>query len=75
MKSKPSDAKVPKVHRQGSFNDTILQLFERADESTRMDMYMTYRDMRASFEMVEASTTAKPVDADPGCRNGHHRRS
>jgi len=69
MKSKPSDAKVPKVHRQGSFNDTILQLFERADESTRMDMYMTYRDMRESFEMVEVSTSPWSAGADLTCRN------
>jgi hypothetical protein len=72
MKSQVSAAKAS---RPSSSRDTILQLYEGADESMRMDMYMTYRDMRASFEMVEASTTAKPVDADPGCRNGHHRRS
>jgi hypothetical protein len=72
MKSQVSAAKAS---RPSSSRDTILQLYEGADESMRMDMYMTYRDMRASFEMVEASITAKPVDADPGCRNGHHRRS
>jgi hypothetical protein len=64
MKSQVSDAKLSGL---SSSRDTILKLYEGADESTRMDMYMTYRDMRASFEMVEASTAARPLEADPGC--------
>jgi hypothetical protein len=41
---------------QDSFNGTILEAYERADESTRMDMYMTYRELRERFEKIEASS-------------------
>jgi hypothetical protein len=61
MKGKESGANVS---RQDNFRDTILQLFERADESTRMDMYMTYRDMRESFERVERSASPRFLDPD-----------
>ncbi len=37
-----------------TFAGEILELFERADEPERIDMYMTYRDLREQFEEVEA---------------------
>ena len=41
--------------RQNSFDQEVLETYERADESARMDMYMTYRDMRERFERVETN--------------------
>lgn len=35
----------------------ILELYERASESARMDIYMTYRELRDRFERIEASPT------------------
>ncbi len=37
-----------------TFAGEILELFETADEPERMDMYMTYRDLREQFKEVEA---------------------
>lgn len=37
------------IGEKDSLRDTILKLYERSDESKRMDMYMMYRDMRESF--------------------------
>jgi len=56
MNGKASGAKISESESSGY---TILQLFEEADESTRMDMYMSYRNMRESFERVEASTSPR----------------
>ena len=41
--------------RQDSFDQEVLETYERADESARMDMYMTYRDMRERFERIETN--------------------
>jgi hypothetical protein len=38
---------------QDSFNQEILETYKKSDESTRMDMYMTYRDLRERFEKIE----------------------
>jgi hypothetical protein len=40
---------------QDSFTGEILEFYERSDESDRMDMYMTYRDLREQFERIEAN--------------------
>ncbi len=37
-----------------TFAGEILELYETADEPERMDMYMTYRDLREGFEEIEA---------------------
>ena len=39
---------------QDTFAGEILEFYERADEPERIDMYMTYRDLREQFEGVEA---------------------
>jgi hypothetical protein len=39
-----------------TFAGEILELYETADEPERMDMYMTYRDLRERFEEIEASS-------------------
>ncbi len=44
---------------QDTFAGEILEFYERSDESTRMDMYMTYRDLRERFERIEASTPSR----------------
>ena len=36
-----------------TFAGEILELYETADEPERMDMYMTYRDLRERFEEIE----------------------
>ena len=41
--------------RQDSFDQEVLETYERADESARMDMYMTYRELRERFEKIEAN--------------------
>ena len=45
---------------QDTINSSILELYESADESAWMDMYMTYRDLRERFEKFGASTIAQP---------------
>jgi len=45
---------------QDTFAGEILEFYERADEPERIDMYMTYRDLRERFEKFEASTIAQP---------------
>jgi hypothetical protein len=40
---------------QDSFNQEVLETYKRSDESARMDMYMTYRELRERFERIEAS--------------------
>ena len=42
-------------YRQDSFDQEVLETYESADESARMDMYMTYRDMRDRFERIETN--------------------
>ena len=39
---------------QDTFAGEILEFYEWADEPERIDMYMTYRDLREQFEEVEA---------------------
>jgi hypothetical protein len=53
---------------QGSFSGTILEAFEKADESARMDMYLTYRDLRERFEEIEVSS-AEVSGSETGERN------
>jgi len=67
MKGKESGANVG---GQDNFRDTILQLFEKADESTRMDLYMTYRDMRESFAEVEGTPSDRSPRADRASHSG-----
>ncbi len=38
-----------------TFAGEILELYETSDESTRMDMYMTYRELRERFERIETN--------------------
>ena len=45
---------------RGSFTSEILELYERTDESARMDMYMTYRELRERLDRIEASTPSRP---------------
>ena len=39
-----------------TINNSILEIYQRADDSERMDMYMTYRDLREQFEEIEVSS-------------------
>jgi len=45
-----------------SFDQEVLETYERADESTRMDMYMTFRELREEFEEIEACTGEQSED-------------
>lgn len=40
---------------QDSFDQEVLETYKRSDESARMDMYMTYRELRERFEKIEAN--------------------
>ena len=40
---------------QDSFDQEVLETYKRSDESARMDMYMTYRELRERFERIEAN--------------------
>ncbi len=46
------------------FSDTILRLYQEADESSRLDLYMAYRDMRESFVRVEGATPDRSRETD-----------
>ena len=39
-----------------SFAAEVLEIYERAGESTRMDMYMTYRELRKDFNRIEVGS-------------------
>ena len=41
--------------RQDSFDQEVLETYKRSDESARMDMYMTYRELRERFEKIEVN--------------------
>ena len=51
---------IIETRARGSFTSEILELYERTDESARMDMYMTYRELRERFDRIEASTPSRP---------------
>ena len=53
---------------QNSRNGSILEIYQRAVESERMDMYMTYRDLRERFEEIEDSS-AEVSGSETGERN------
>ena len=68
-----------------TFAGEILEVYQEADESERMDMYMTYRDLRERFEEIEASSVKQretgPSRAEAGpekmkwCLCGRLRRA
>ena len=43
---------------QDAFTAEVLELYEWADETTRMDLYMTHRDLRERFDRIETAGTA-----------------
>jgi len=43
---------------QDGFTAEILELYEWADETTRMNLYMTHRDLRERFDRIETAGTA-----------------
>jgi len=43
-----------------SFEEQVLEAYKSSDESARMDIYMTYRELREEFEKLEAETTLIP---------------
>ena len=47
-----------------TLSDTIIHLYQEADESTRLDLYMAYRDMRESFFRVEGAASDRSPEAD-----------
>jgi len=70
---------------QESFNGMILEAYERADESTRMDMYMAYRDLRECFDETnvcsarQGETVASRAKVEPAkmkwCLCGRFRKA
>ena len=52
------ETELSKLEKPGpdSLIAEILELYEGASESTRMDIYMTYRELREDFEEIEASS-------------------
>lgn len=47
-----------------TLSDTILRLYQEADESTRLDLYMAYRDMRESFIRMEGAASDRSPETD-----------
>jgi hypothetical protein len=59
--------------RQDSFNQGVLEAYKRSDESARMDMYMTYRDLREQFGEIEASSVKQRETGPSRAEAGHEK--